>query len=134
MRFDLAGTTPPAAGRLFIGLSETLKYNFSWGAERRWLDLSRKRRTEGGQTQSQRRAKTRAWNVSFDHLTTDEVNGLVEDIDAINGLTEDLLIIRDTGSDDLARDSLFGLMTDLTPVADAYFDGHTKRYEIEGRL
>jgi hypothetical protein len=133
VRIDLVGT-PPEAGRLFIGLTQALKYNFSWGAERRWLDLSRRRKTEGGQTQTQRRAKTRVWNFSVDHLTTAEVAALVEDIDAVNGLTNDLLFIRDPDSSDLARDTLFGLMTDLTPVADVYFNGHSKRYEIEGRL
>lgn len=133
VRFDLTGDLP-GAGRLFVGLSQVLRYNFSWGAERKWLSLSRRRRTEGGQTQIQRKAKTRVWSCSVDHLNTAEVEGLVEDIDAMNGLDDDLLFIRDADSSDLARDTLFGLMTDLTPVADVYFNGHSKRYEIEGRL
>lgn len=136
VRVDIDGGTDlfVEAGRLFISLSETFGINFSYGWHRGWIDTSTVRKTEGGQTQIKRKTKTRVVEISFDNLTKPERDGLVEQIDGSNGLTDDVLIIADPISTNLAQDSIFGLMTDLSPVSAPVFGRYSKPYKIEGRL
>lgn len=136
VRVDIDGGTDPfvEAGRLFVGLTETFGINFGYGWQRGWIDPSSLRKTEGGQTQIKRKTKTRVVEVAFDNLTKPERDGLVEQIDGANGLTDDILFIGDPVSPNLARDSIFGLMTDLSPVSAPVFGRYSKPYKIEGRL
>jgi hypothetical protein len=134
VRVDLTSATVCAAGRLFIGELSRFGINFSWGWTRKWVDPSDRKKTEGGQTRINRRQRYRVFAVTFEALTDAEANGFTDDIDRINGLTDDVLFVADSGSASLERDSIWGLMTDLAPVAQQFLDRWTKSLSIEQRL
>jgi hypothetical protein len=134
VRVDLTSPSVCRAGRLFIGELHGFGINFSWGWSRKWIDPSDRKKTEGGQTRINRREKYRAFAVSFEFLSDAEASGFTDDIDRINGLTDDVLLIADPDSADIERDSIWGLMTDLSPVAQQFVDRWTKSLSIEQRL
>lgn len=134
VRVDLTAPDYCAAGRLYIGTLERFGVNFGWGWSRKWVDPSTRKKTDGGQTRVNRRDKYRVFALSFEFLTDAEANGFVDAIDRINGLCDDVLLIADQDSDDIERDSIWGLMTDLTPAAQLFLDRWTKSYTIEQRL
>ncbi|WP_445490175.1 hypothetical protein [Rhodopseudomonas sp. RCAM05734] len=134
VRVDVTSTTICSGGRLFIGALETFGINFAWGWTRKWVDPSDRKKTEGGQTVINRRQRYRIFAVSFEALTDAEANGFTDDIDRINGLTDDVLFVPVPDSSNLERDSIWGLMTDLSPVAQQFLDRWTKQLSIEQRL
>jgi hypothetical protein len=136
IRVDLQDTpsTYVEAGRIFVGLRQTFGYNFSYGWSRSWEDRSIRSKTRGGQTQVWLDNLYRVVEVTFNFLSTTERNSFVESIDLANGLHTDVLFITDTSSDNLARDSIWGLMTESQAVSQPYFDRFSKKYKIEERL
>src|SRR4029078_6778015 len=122
------------AGRIFVGLRNVFEVNFSYGWSRSWEDRSIRNKTRGGQTLIFLDNMFRVLEVSFDLLTTAERNGFVEELDRLNGLNADILLITDTNTDNIGRDSIWGLMTDASPVVQPHFDRYSKRYKIEERL
>jgi hypothetical protein len=134
VRIDLTSATVCAAGRLFIGNLESFGINFSWGWTRKWVDPSDRKKTEGGQTRVNRRQKYRVFAVTFETLSDAEANGFTDDIDRINGMTDDVLFVTDPESAHLEQDSIWGLMTDLSPAAQQFIDRWTKPLSIEQRL
>lgn len=136
VRLDITDT--PAsyveAGRLFIGLREAFTYNFSPGAGVTWADRSRKTISAGGQTLIFPDNKVRSVELNFEWVTKAQRNGLIESIDLVNGQSVDVLLILDTDSDNLARDSIFGLIS--APAANLYSpiaDIFSRAYRIEER-
>lgn len=134
VRVDLEGDDICACGRLFIGELHGFGINFSWGWTRRWVDPSDRKKTEGGQTRINRRQKYRVFAVNFEFLGDVEANGFTDDIDRINGLTDDVLFIADPASANVEQDSIWGLLTDLSPVSQQFLDRWTKTLSIEQRL
>ncbi len=134
VRVDLTASEFCAAGRVFVGELHPFGVNFAWGWSRKWVDPSDRKKTEGGQTRVNRREKYRVFSVAFDFLSDAEANGFADDIDRLNGLCDDVLFVADPDSNDLERDSIWGLLTDLSPVAQQFIDRWTKTYSIEQRL
>lgn len=134
VRVDLTAPNYCAAGRVFVGELAAFGINFSWGWSRKWVDPSTRKKTEGGQTRINRREKYRVFTLAFDFLSDAEANGFVDDIDRINGLCDDVLFVTDPESTDLERDSIWGLMADLSPTPQQFIDRWTKTYTIEQRL
>lgn len=136
IRIDLADSGGPGyveAGRVFVGSRTSFTHNFSYGWQRAWVDRSIRNKTRGGQTQIWHDNMYRVLDVSF-VITASERTGLVETIDLVNGQKTDVLFVTDTASSNLPRDSIWGLMSELTPVAQPYFDLSTKQLKIEERL
>jgi hypothetical protein len=134
VRVDFASSTVCAAGRLFIGALESFGINFSWGWSRKWVDPSDRKKTDGGQTRINRRQKYRVIAVNFENMSESEANGFTDDIDRINGLTDDVLLVLDPASARIEQDSIWGLMTDLSPAAQQFIDRWSKPLSIEQRL
>lgn len=136
-RFDVtAGTagTFAAIGRLFIGVRTQFAYNIVKGWQRRWNDTSLRSKTRGGQTQIFPDVVYRSYDVSFDFITQSDRDGFVETIDRVNAMKTDVLFITDPASSNLSRDSVWGLMSALTPVVQPYIGQFTKQYQIDERL
>lgn len=121
-------------GRVFIGLKTRFSYNFVKGWSRGWNDTSLRSKTRGGQTQIFPDSVFRTLDVSFDFITQDERDGFIEYVDRVNALKTDVLFITNPDSTNLSRDSVWGLMTTLTPVVQPSTLTFTKQYTIEERL
>lgn len=135
IRVDITTTgTYVEAGRFFAGVRSQFAYNFVRGWQRSYTDRSLKTKTRGGQTQIFQDVTYRSLDVTFDFLTQSDRNGFVEDIDRVNATKVDVLFITDPSSTNLARDSLWGLISNLTPVVQPYYSTFTKQYQIEERL
>jgi hypothetical protein len=136
IRFDVTnGTTGLAEiGRVFIGSRVQFKYNFIKGWQRSWNDLSLRSKTRGGQTQIFPDAVYRKYDVSFGFLTQSDRDGFIEDIDRINAMKTDVLFITDPASVNLSRDSVWGLVSAISPVVQPQVGLFTKQYQIEERL
>ena len=137
VRIDLADPDGSyvEAGRLFAGLRTTFAYNHVWGWSRQWTDRSTRTKTRGGQTQILVDTAFRSLDLTFDFVTEAQRDALVEEIDRVNGMHTDVLLIRDPGNVNLARETLWGLVSDLTAVTQpAIFDIYSKQFKIEERL
>ena len=134
VRVDLTGEGICAAGRLYIGELHQFSENFAWGWSRKWVDPSDRRKTEGGQTRINRRQKYRVFSLSFEFLSDADARGFTDDIDRVNGMSEDVLFIADPASPSIEQDTIWGLMTDLSPSAQQFLDRWSKPYSIEQRL
>jgi hypothetical protein len=135
VRFDLADSgSYVEAGRVFVGLRTSFGINFDYGWQRAYVDRSIRTKTRGGQTLVWHDNNYRTLDLTFGFLSVAERNGLVETIDRVNGQNTDVLFITDPESSNLARDSIWGLISNLSPVVQPMFDRFSKQYQIEERL
>lgn len=135
VRIDLTTTAEYVeAGRLVISERTQFQYNFVKGWGRQWIDRSLSAKTRGGQTQINPDVKYRDVNVSFDFITESDRNGFVETIDRVNGKQKDILFIQNPSSTRLARDSIWGLISEPSAVVQTYHNAFSKQYRIEERL
>ena len=136
VRFDLAdgAASYVEAGAVLAGLREAFTYNFVPGAGVTWNDRSRKSKTSGGQTLVFPDNKFRVVDFNLEWVTAAQRYGLHETIGRVNGTSAPVLLILDTDSDNLARDSIFGLID--APAAALYTNLvgiFAKAYRIEER-
>lgn len=141
VRIDLyeAGVLYVEAGRVFVGLRNTFAHNFAFGWTRAYVDRSRRTESRGGQTYVDPDVSYRVVNVSFETIPESDREGFVEEIDRVNGTHEDVLLITRGDSTNLGRDSIWGLMSELSPVSQPQVwlaDGpaYAKTYTIAERL
>ncbi len=135
VRVDITGTgSYVEAGRCFIGLRTTFSYNFVKNWSRLWNDRSLKTKTRGGQTQIWADNVYRSIDVTFDFLRQVDRDGFVETIDSINGTKTDILFVTNPASANLSKDSIWGLISGMTPVVQPYVSAFSKQYTIEERL
>lgn len=137
VRFDIADAGAPyvEAGRGFVGLREAFTYNFVPGGRATWNDRSRRGKSAGGQTLVFPDNKFRTAEINFDFVPKSQRNGLWETMARVNGNAVDVLLILDTESDNLPRDSIFGLVT--TPIGTGFTgipDIYTAPLTVEERL
>lgn len=118
-RFDI--TDPDAgyveAGCLVEGVREAFTYNFAPGDTIQHVDRSRVSPTSSGMTLVWDDNTFRRLNLSINAVTTAQRFGLVERLDRVKGRKRNVLLIIDPDSSNLPRDSIYGLVTDQTPVA-----------------
>lgn len=138
VRIDFTNPDGPfvEAGRLFIGVRTQFDINFNFGWGRGYMDRSIISKTRGGQTQVYDDVVYRTLDLTFGFASSNQRYGIIETIDRVNGTKTDVLMITDPDSDNLARDTIWGLVTDLTAVASVaqIFDVFSKEYKIEERL
>lgn len=137
VRIDIVDTGADyvEAGRLFVGARTEFTYNFAPGATVGWVDRSKRQEARGGQTLIWNDNAYRQVEVSLEWVTEAQRYGIVETLDRVNGQNTDVLLIVDTDSDNLARDTILGLVSDLTPVAFTNLASiFTKQYRIKERL
>lgn len=123
------------AGRVFVGLRTQFSYNFNWGWGIGYTDRSTKIKSRGGQTLVLTDNSFRTINVDLAWVSSSQRYGIIETIDRVNGTHLDVLLITDTDSTNLARDTIFGLISNQSPVTNpALADIFGKQYQIEERL
>ena len=127
------------AGRLFVGRRWQFQYNFAFGWSRQYVDRSRKTESRGGQTFIDRDVRYRMANISFELITQAQRWGFVEEVDRVNGTHDDVLLITQSDSDNLGRDCIWGLISDLDPITQPQVwiedaPAYAKAYRITERL
>lgn len=129
-----SGANALLAGRMVIGLREAFTINFGYGWSYGYGDLSRLKKSAGGQTFVDRDDRYRILNLTFDALDADDRYGFVEEADRLNGISRDVLFVLDPDSATPDRDTIWGLMQDLSPPAQPNLAFFSKSYRIEERL
>lgn len=118
-RFDISDpdATYVEAGCLVEGLRETFTYNFAPGDTLQHVDRSRVSTTSSGITLTWDDNSFRRLGLTFNAVTSTERYGMIERLDRVKGRKRNVLLITDPDSENLPRDSIYGLVTDQTPVA-----------------
>ena len=123
------------AGRVFVGLSTQFTYNYNWGWSLGYTDRSVRIKSRGGQTLVLSDNSYRTLTIDFGWVSSAQRYGIVESVDRVNGQHTDILLITDTASTNLARDTIWGLVTSLSVVTNPVLaDIFGKQYIIEERL
>jgi hypothetical protein len=119
VRIDL--TDPDAAyveaGALLAGLREEFIYNPAPGAGITTIDRSRRASSSGGQTLIWNDNQYRQITLSFDLIDVAQRYGVFERMSRVNGMHKNVLLITDTDSANVARDSFFGLVSSQNQIA-----------------
>jgi hypothetical protein len=122
------------AGRLVIGLRSQFSINFGHPWEQGYNDLSRLKKSAGGQTFIEQDDTHRVLNVNFDWVEETDRYAFVHETDRLNGIKKDVMFIVDPDSSDLGRDVIWGLMEDLNPPSNPFSNIYSKSYRISERL
>lgn len=122
------------AGRLFVGPMWSPAVNYIYGWSRSIVDLSKRSQGRGGQIFVDVNNIQRVFSISYDFLTEEEcVEGFLE-IDRVIGLRKDVLVLLDSESTNKSRDSLWGMINDMTPANNPSFGIFQKQLGITERL
>lgn len=135
VRIDISEATAEAilAGRFVVGLRNTFTVNFDFNWTYGYMDLSRIRKSAGGLTFVDRDDKYRVLNLTYASLDPTDRYGFIQELDRINGMSDDVLFIIDSNSSELSRDSLWGLLQDMSPPSQPNFAYFQKVFKIEER-
>jgi hypothetical protein len=84
---------------------------------------------------SSARASFRRVALSLDWVSARQRRGVIQRLDRVKGRKRNVLLITDPDSDNLPRDSVYGLVTDQTPVSfGPVFDIFGKQLRIDERI
>ncbi|MBR1198818.1 hypothetical protein JQ574_22740 [Bradyrhizobium sp. AUGA SZCCT0158] len=123
------------AGCIVDGLSESFAYNFAPGSSVQHIDRSRVAPTSSGMTLIWDDNYFRRVDLNFQWVNEAQRYGLVERMDRVCGRRRNVLLMTDTESTNLPRASIYGLVTDITPVTfGAIFDLFGKQLRIDERI
>jgi hypothetical protein len=139
VRFDISDpdSTFVEAGCILDGLSDTFGINFSVGATFQHVDLSRVSNTSSGMTLTWDDSTFRRVDLSFDWVSETKRYGVLERLDRVKGRKRNVLLITNPDSENLPRDSIYGLVTDLTPItfgSGTIMDVFGKQLRIDERI
>lgn len=129
-----SGVDAVLAGRLVVGLRQSFDYNFSYGWTDGYADLSRIKKSAGGQTFIDRDLRYRVLGLEFGAVSEADRNAIVREVDRICGVSRDVLFVIDEDSAEPDRDSVWGRIVNMNPPSQPSLAFFTKRYEIEERL
>ena len=144
-RIDLADAANPdgflSAGRLFIADAWQPSRNLAYGWSIRWIDPSEVTRSLGGQAFPVARTPWRVFTFSLPIVATsqqaaeDELYGNAFELGRLRGISGDVFAIRDPdNTDQLQRQGMHALMTDLRPIVNDAFNLFTTRFAFEELL
>lgn len=128
------------AGCILDGLSHKFVYNFAPSGAFQHVDRSRVTKAASGLTLTWDDNHYRQVNLTFNAVTSAERYGVVERLDRVKGKKRNVLLITDPASNNLPRDSIFGLVTTQTPISfnQAFDTGGNplfgKQFQIEERI
>lgn len=137
LRFDIddPDATYVEAGFVFDGLAEEMDFNFVPGASIQWIDRSRIATTSSGITLPWQDNRFRRVGLSFDFVSEAQRNGLFERLDRDKGRTKNVLLLLDSDSTNLPRDSVMGLIGEQTPITWGPFnDIFGKQLKLDERI
>jgi hypothetical protein len=137
VRADISdpGASFVEAGCVLDGLAESLDFNFVPGGTFQHNDRSRVVQTSSGLTLTWPDNTYRSVNLSFDFVTATQRYGVVERLDRVKGLTNNILLMTDTDSPNLPRDSIFGLIAAPSPISFGPIpDIFGKQFQINERI
>lgn len=135
VRIDLSesGVDAIMAGRVVIGLRSAFTLNFGYGWAFGYDDLSRRRKSVGGLSFVDRDDRYRVLNLNYESLDQTDRYAHVHEIDRLNGISRDVLFVTDSASTQLDRDSIWGLIQDMSPPTQPNLAYFNKSYRIEER-
>ena len=128
-----SGVDAVLAGRVVIGLRKTFALNFSYDWSDGYADLSRIKKSIGGQTYIDRDDRFRVLNIPFDSVVENDFNTIVREIDRENGLEPRRAVRHRRKQRRADRDSVWGLIKDMSPPTQPNLAYFSKRYAIEER-
>jgi hypothetical protein len=129
-----AGAEALLGGRFVAGLRNPFTYTFSWDWAEGYVDLSRRKKSAGGQLFIERDDRYRILEMTFDWVSEADRRGFLNEMDRINGMSRDILIIIDPASTDLTRDTIWGVPPDLSRFRQRQLGLFNKTLSIEERL
>jgi hypothetical protein len=136
-RFDLNNPsgTFVEAGLITLGTREQLTHNFASGSSVQYVDRSRITETSAGLKLIWNQNHFRRVELNFDWVTLQQRYGLMETLDLVAGRHSNVLVILDTDSTNLGRDSIVGLISDISPNTYlAAIDLFGKQFRLEERI
>jgi hypothetical protein len=137
VRFDISDpdATFVEAGCILDGLSTIFDFNFVPGGSIQHVDLSRVAATSSGMTLTWDDSTFRRIDFTFDFVSEDQRYGLVERMDRVIGRKRNVFLMTNPDSTNLPRDSVFGLVTNITPITfGAVIDIFGKQLQIDERI
>lgn len=136
-RVDLTGASAPIVwGQLVLADPWQLARNIAYGWSMGLIDPSRKPRAVQGQVEPLNRSRYMGGEFSVDFASEAEMWGDGFDLDQVCGTTTPALVIRDPDliGDTAQRQAIWGLFSELSPIANPVFDLYSKRWRIEELL
>jgi hypothetical protein len=130
IRIGAATTSPMQAGRLVVAPTWAPSRDMRPGFEPMWRDFSVRTRSLGGNEFIDVRPRQRGFRFTLFGLTEAEVQTQVDSLNRLRGVGRDILICRDKDSDDLGRDTIWGLLEQ--PAAQRKLEPGI--YEIEAEI
>lgn len=121
------------AGRLVVGNRSTFSINMSYGSSRGYNDPSQLYFSRNLQTRVSPEDSLQVVNAVFNFLTAADRFSFVEDIMRDNGIKKDILLMLDPDSDNLARDTVWGLITTMIMITDEYFNIYSWNIQMQER-
>jgi hypothetical protein len=115
------------AGRLVVAPTWAPSRDMRSGFEPLWRDFSVRTRSLGGNEFVDVRPRQRGYRFTILGLTEAEAQAEIDDLNRLRGVGRDILICRDKDSDDLGRDTIWGLL-EQTVAQRKLEPGH---YEIQ---
>jgi hypothetical protein len=136
-RIDISDPSLPdniQVGRVFLGPSWQPSVNLmlDWGIGVR--DPSRRTKSHGGQTHSDRKQKIRVLDFVLDFMGETEMFEKAFALSWANGITDDVLAIPDIDGAYLSEQAVFGLLEISEPIRNQRLGIYTQRFSIEERL
>lgn len=134
MGFIDASLSAIELGRQFIGLRTQFQYNHDYGWSIQRVDRSLKNKTRSGQTQVFRDNSYRMFDLPLTSVSSTDRFGVHEAMEIACGQHTDVLLITNPDSTNLGRESIWGLVSDLTPIIQPHLELFSKQFKIEERL
>ena len=136
-RIDITDATLPShiqAGRLFLSPAWIPTKSALYGWSGTFTDASRVSTSLGGQTFVDIQSRARELKFTLSFMDEDEMYGTAFEIDRLNGKNTDILVMMRTTGSYISEQSVFGLVTRITPVIHETIDVYKKQYTVKERL
>lgn len=136
VRIDLSdvGADYVEAGRLFIGSRSQFSINFGYNWSITTTDRSTIGTSRGGQTLIWPANIFRSLDLPFEQISEADRNAFIETVERVNAAKTDVLFVIDPDSNNLAKDSVWGLIKGSAPIVNPFPGLFSKQYKIEERL
>lgn len=123
------------AGRLYLSKAWIPTFNIGYGWSVSWNDNSEKEKSLGGNTFITSRSKYRQIEFDLNFQYENEMYDNAFELDRLRGTSKDILVIKDIDNLDRVQDqSVYGLMTELSPIVNTTYSIFAKKFKVEELL